>query len=355
MKLQQAFETQAKACAELGSPFTARLLRALPPLLRPGSALYDRLADWPGDIGPAGASLPLRLAGAFHSLVLLGNAPELIDVFPPKHASDAAFVAALEGALRDHGGHIDAWINSPPQTNEVRRSAILIAAAQGLAARFGLPFVLSELGASAGLNLMWDKYQLGVAGRRYGPEAPALTLAPDWTGPAPPAALCHIAERRGVDLSPIDPASEEGKLRLLSYLWADQSDRIERTRAAIGVADAPVDAADAADWLKGRLTPPRDGQLHLIFHTVAWQYFPQSVQSEARGLIEAKGAKATNRRPLAWLSMENDGTTAAGAELTLRLWPGDEMHRLGRADFHGRWVNWSPGRAFDKDKRSGLG
>ena len=60
---------------------------------------------------------------------------------------------------------------------------------------------------------------------------------------------------------------------------------------------------------------------------------------------EAAGAQATPNRPLAWLSMETDGDTTGkvGAALTLRLWPGDITLELGRADFHGRWINWTYG------------
>jgi len=345
MNLSAALIQQAVACDELGSPFTARLLRALPALVRPDTPLGDRLLGWPGEIGPSGASVPLRLASAFHSLVQSGAAPELAAVYPPNRVSDGALAAALDRAFTDHAAQIDTWINSAPQTNEVRRSAIMIAAAQGLAARFGLPFVLSELGASAGLNLMWDRYGLIVAGQRFGPEAPALTFEPRWSGPAPLSARPVVTARRGVDLNPVDAATPEGQLRLLSYLWADQTDRIARTQAAIGVAKAQVDAGDAADWLQDRLTQMHDGAVHLIFHTVAWQYFPAPVQARARALIAAAGAKATPQRPLVWLSMEADDQRD-GAALRLRLWPGDERHALGRADFHGRWVNWSPGAAF---------
>ena len=60
-------------------------------------------------------------------------------------------------------------------------------------------------------------------------------------------------------------------------------------------------------------------------------------------MIEAAGALATPDHPLAWLSMENDGdaTGGVGAAITLRIWPGNVTLQLGRADFHGRWVQWT--------------
>ena len=111
------------------------------------------------------------------------------------------------------------------------------------------------------------------------------------------------------------------------------------TRAAIAAQDAPVDRGDAIDWLETRLAAPRAGAVHLIYHTVAWQYFPAEAQARGTALIEAVGAKATADAPLAWLGMENDGDDL-GAGLTLRLWPGDTRHALARVDFHGRWMRW---------------
>jgi hypothetical protein len=81
---------------------------------------------------------------------------------------------------------------APSQNNEVRRSAALIAGAQVALEHFQRPIVLSELEASAGLNLMWDHYALGIAGEITDPQTPALTLKPDWTGPCPPSISINI-------------------------------------------------------------------------------------------------------------------------------------------------------------------
>ncbi len=345
MSLAAALSRQAGVCAALGSPFTGRVLRLLAGRLAPGTPLTDRLFAWPGDISASGASVPLRLAGALHGLVLSGADPALAAVYPPAPApGDEALWDAVARALDAHAGRIGAWLDRPPQTNEVGRSAVLIAAGHWLTARYGLPLRLSEPGASAGLNLMWDRFALDVRGKRYGPQTPALVLAPDWRGEVPPRAAPEVAERRGADLTPLDPRDAGDRLRLLAYLWPDQPDRLARTRAALAVAGAPVDRSDAADWLAHRLAAPVPGQLHLIFHTVAWQYFPAVVQARARALIEAAGARATAAAPLAWLGMEADGASP-GAGLTLRLWPGNRRLAPGRADYHGRWVDWRPEEA----------
>lgn len=346
--LQDAFLHQARSCAALDSPFMARLLTTLAEIWPQDTALARTCDAWTGDIGPNGASLPLRIASGLHALVLGGDDEPLARAYPPGEAGDLA--AALGAALSRHDAYLADWVLRPPQTNEVRRSVALIPAAHTVAARFpGLPFVTSELGASAGLNLMWDRYALETATGRLGPEDAALSLAPAWTGPLPPAAAVQVAARAGVDLSPLDPRDPQDRLRLLSYLWPDQPQRAALTRAALATLDTAVDRGDAVDWIAHRLPRQPEGHIHLVYHTIAWQYLPPDRQAHGRALIEAAGMRATARRPLAWLGLEHDGdaANARGAALRLRLWPGDGDRDgdalLARVDFHGRWVDWLAG------------
>lgn len=304
------------------------------------TAVAQRFAAWSGNIGAHGAALPLRIAGGLHALVLMGRDADLAAAYPPHQRDDAALLAAVLGALRRHDSFLSDWINSPPQTNEVRRSAGLIAAAHWLAARYHLPLQLSELGASAGLNLMFDRFRMDIAGQFWGPDRSTVRVSPDWRGPLPPLARPMVAERRGVDLNPLSVSRPDDWLRLIAYLWPDQSDRIARTRAAVALGPAPVDKSDAIDWLAGRLESPWPGRLHLIYHTIAWQYVPPNAQSRGRAMIEAAGAAACPDAPLAWLTMEADADPN-GAALVLRLWPEDLTLLLGRIGFHGQWVDWA--------------
>ncbi|MEO0634337.1 MAG: DUF2332 family protein [Pseudomonadota bacterium] len=347
MSLIQAFRDQAVACTNLGSPFTGRVLNILADSWNPTTVLGQNFARYQGDVGPAGHSLPLRLAGALHALVLLKRVPALVAAYPPERASDEALRAAVEAAVKAEEPFLLHWTRTAPQTNEVRRSAALIAMAHVALHHFDLPIMLSELGASGGLNLMWDRFALRAGDTMLGPVTPALTLDPDWTGPPPPAALPRVASRAGVDLNPLNPNDRHDLLRLSAFLWPDQPERLARTRAAAAVFDAKMHAGDAIDWLDTRLAQQPEGQMHLIQNTVAWQYFPPDAQVRGAKLIAEKGARATPRTPLGWMQMETDGDTsgAGGAALTLRLWPGDIALNLGRADFHGRWVRWGVERA----------
>lgn len=333
--LVNAFHTQSRACRELGSPFMARLMQLLPGLVPPGSALAERLDSTPGDPGPSGASLPLRLAGGLHHLVLTRADPGLISAWPPAQTADLAETVA--SALCRHEQMLTDWIRHAPQTNEVGRSAVILPAAAEAAARFGLPLRLSELGASAGLNLNFHRYALDAVGVSCGAPDPVLRLAPAWTGAPPRPGAVAVAEARGVDLNPLSPLTDG--LRLLSYIWPDQLDRLSRMRAALAAAEAhppAVDQGEAADWLEARLADPCEGQCHFVFHTIALQYFPAASQQRIRRAMVQAAARATTRAPLAWLSMEADGRPD-GAAVTLRMWPGDTTS-TARAGFHGQWV-----------------
>jgi hypothetical protein len=343
--LTDAFRAQARACRDLGSPFTARLCDLIADRLPADTPVGAHIAAWSGDPGPSGTSVPLRLAGTLNRLRLSGD-PILTPAWPPHDVPDAALWAAIHTTLTTRAAEVIDGLASPPQTNEVRRSAALILAAHWLAARHPLPLILSEAGASAGLNLMFDRFALATPDGPRGATTPALTLTPDWRGTTPPPATpITVADRRGVDLSPLDPGDPAQRLRLMSYIWPDQPDRVALTTSAIAVATAPVDRADAVDWLPARLSAPHPGHLHLIFHTIAWQYLPPDAQARGNGIIAAAGRRATAQAPLARLGMEGDGQSP-GAALTLTVWDGATQDGttfpMGRIDYHGRWVDWRP-------------
>lgn len=340
MTLRKAFEDQASACSDLGSPFMAQLMGVLARDWPTDSALGEKFASVAGDMGPKGASLPLRIAGGLHALVISRKALGLVAVYPPNTPTDAALSLAVLDALATHEAFLIDWVDSAPQTNDVRRSAALIAGARVAVQHFNLPIHLSELGASGGLNLMWDHFALEIEGKRFGPNMSTILLSPEWTGPMPPSVQPQIEKRNGVDLNPLDPTRHDHLLRLMAYLWPDQPERLHLTRSAASVVDVRVQKGDAIDWLARHLPEAPQDRLHLIQHTIAWQYFSAATQARGKALIEAAGKHATARRPLAWLSMEADDTDKPGAALTLRLWPGDITLHLARVDFHGRWVDW---------------
>src|SRR3546814_16594627 len=82
--------------------------------------------------------------------------------------NDAAIVA---GVVARHETALLPWLDGPPQTNEAGRSSAFIAAMLWLADR-GLPprFQCLEIGSSAGITLMIDRYHYDLGGVQVGPR-----------------------------------------------------------------------------------------------------------------------------------------------------------------------------------------
>ena len=334
------FEKQAIACERLGSPFTAALCRLMPQVLDRDTATGRLVHDWAE--GPD-AALPLRLAGALHRLVLAGADAALASVYPPNPLDTGALAAAVARAFVVHDAEVAAFLASPPQTNEVARSAALLPGLLLVARQTARPIVLAEIGSSAGLNLSLDRFSYDFGGALWGDAASGVQLRPDLRGAVPDlAGDLAIVSRRGCDISPVPLETPEARLRLRSYVWADQAPRLARLGAAIDIArdqGVVVERCDAADFVRDALANRPADAAFCLMHSIMWQYMPERTKAAITEAMRAAGAEATADRPLAWLRLEPDGA-GEGAAISLDLWPGGETRQLGRADFHGRWLDW---------------
>ncbi len=343
--LVAAFERQQQACSALGSDFTALVCQTIGELGLPDSTVRQTIADWQGDPSSQGDSVPLRLCGALHELVITQSDEELANAYPPNsHGMTTKDLhPILCRAMDRHQLRICARLQSPPQTNEIRRASAIYAGLTHIARKTNLPLVLSEIGASAGLNLLLDQFSYRFGPVAFGKTASPVHLEPDWTGPVPPPATFTIEERSGCDLFPFELADAGDRARLLSYVWPDQPDRLERLRSALSLTKQTpftVDACDAVQWLHTRLKKSRPGKAHVIYHTIAWQYLSEKDKQKGRQIIENAGARSCEDAPLFVLGMEADDQDQ-GAALRLRSWPGGIDEQLGRVDFHGRWIAWN--------------
>ncbi|MBC5800923.1 MAG: DUF2332 domain-containing protein [Candidatus Eremiobacteraeota bacterium] len=342
--LVSAFKLQAQWCYGLGSPLYGALLERCAADLRSRRGPLGALLAPHGDDPPESA-LALRLMAAVHRLALAGEAPALARHYPSCGGDGDAIAAwaAFSNVIAAEQPMLHRGLLEPVQTNEVSRAAALLGGFLMLAARFGRPLRLLELGASAGFLLRWDKYRYRAGEWTWGPPSSPVCLDEhfaDATLPFNSEALpVAIAERRGCDLAPIDATSEAGSVRLRSFVWADQRDRLARLDAACSVARsvaATVDRADAPAWLAEKLAEPSPGTVTIVFHAVVMQYLSKNCQTIVDAILARAGEHATSDAPLARLSLE----PRSGPNVVLQLWPSGEEIGLARASLHGGDVTW---------------
>ena len=341
--VREAYANQADYCRANDSPVTARIVAAIGSLLDapdPGGFIA-RIRDWPGS-SPLGDAVPLRSAGGLHALHLSGAAPELAPIYADQSADDAAIVGA---AVRRHAQELLPWLDGPPQTNEAGRSSGFVAAMLWLAQQ-GLPprFDCLEIGSSAGINLMIERYHYDLGGVQVGPPDAAMRFTPEWRGPPPPGREIAFAALRGCDVAPVDLTDPAQALRIKAYIWPEHTVRFARLEAAIAAASArPPDLAaiNAADFVEQELARPQQaGTTRVLMHSIVWQYVPGDQQARVRAAMEAAGERATPERPLAWVALEANRTLLHHA-LTARHWPGTgEETLLAAAHAHGAWLEW---------------
>lgn len=367
-------EVRAGVVAEADWQFSGRLAPEL------ASPLYEALARHVAATDAllqlvAGARQPnIRvLLAAVHSLLLTGVDHPLRHWFPTvggDRSADDDLAGAFDGFVGDHRSAIEALLATRGvQTNEVRRSAVILPAIAHAAAVAGGPIALVELGASAGLNLLVDRYRIRYAtadGRgggddviEVGPEGSPVAIDCELRGGSSvslfPAPSLPIVARVGVDLEPIDVNDHNAVAWLRACVWADHPERLAQLDAAISVArhDPPdLVAGDMVDALPSVLAEIPDDVTPVVFHTNAVNYL--DVEQRA-ALVERLRAASDDRRVL-WLSGEApnvlpdlpsppDAMARFAVPMVLtELGDGAATSTLlALAGVHGGWLDWGAG------------
>lgn len=227
---------------------------------------------------------------------------------------------------------------------EVRRCACLLPAF-GLAAEAegGRPLAVVEVGASAGLNLLWDRYGYDYGGRVYGVAGSPVWITCEVQGerrPPIPEPLPQVGWRLGIDLNPIDVRDDAATRWLRALVWPDQPERADLLARAIELArtDPPrMLAGDALDLLPAALAEIPSELTLCVVHTHTLNQF----SPEARARFDAILRGASHERPLYRIS----GEGVAGADFpelrftAYRSGEADER-RLARYEGHGEWIEW---------------
>ncbi|MES2097435.1 MAG: DUF2332 family protein [Pseudomonadota bacterium] len=345
-----AFRIQEFYCSKNGAPIYARLCAAIAEGLTRDSAVGARVLDWPGE--PTRDALPLRFIGGLHALVRAGKDAGLAAIFAGTTTDPTTIVADLNRALVAHNAALLPWLDGPPQTNETGRSGELMTGLLEIARRHGPKLELLEIGSSAGLNLLIDRFAFDLGGVRTGVAGSPIVIVPHWTGPSPAPAPVEIVSVRGCDIQPLDATDPAVAQRLLAYVWPEMPARFERMERAIAMQrEKPVDLvrSDAADWVEARLAEPQaTGVTRVLMHSVVWQYLPDSSADRIRAAMKAAAIMATPDRPLAWVMAEPN--RAFGEHVVrVRSWPGHgEWTVLATAHAHGAWIKYGPAAEEDR-------
>ncbi len=347
--LLDAFDRQVAWCRQ-PAPFSARVLARSRRWLEADKAAHAVLSAVAAD--PLAAAVSLRWLAALHHLALQGLQP-WTGLWPPSESpvTDQALDAAISAAWLTRQAALRNALAQPPQTNEVQRSAALLPGLLHVAAQTRLPLAVVEVGASAGLNLWCDHYRHDHGSWAWGDANAALTLGSEWVGAAPPRPQLTIASRAGCDAMPIDLRQPGEGLRLASFIWADQPDRLARLRSAQAVAAVcmastglHIHAARAADFVRQQLQQRTPGRALVLMHSVVWQYIAHAEQADISAQMEMAGLAATADSPLAWLRFEPPAPDKP-VDMRCRFWPGGQDLLLARCHPHAARIDWLAGPA----------
>ena len=273
LTVAEVFRENADHPAERGSPLMQALLLGAADDWDAGGITRAALQPYEGD--PPGSALPLRFAAALHRLVLTGRAPELAEHYPTVGGVADSRLAwpAARRVIERETADMQELTGQPCQTNEVGRTVTLIVGLAEVARRTGQPLRLLEIGASAGLNLLFDRYRIGEV---WGPPDSPCRL-PDPGIPLDVEGL-QVAERAGCDPAPLDPGEDEARLRLSASVWGDQVERFGRLRGALeiaGLVRVPVERAGAADWVTRQLDAAGSSEqpgIPVVWHSIVRTY-----------------------------------------------------------------------------------
>lgn len=266
---------------------------------------------------------PLRLLAGLHYLVLGGEATW----------------DAVDEAIEARADFLRRFVaERPVQTNEVQRSWVLLPLFLYAAGGAGRLDVV-ELGASAGLNLVWDRYRYRYERGEWGPQDAPLALSGRERRPVPAELLAlrlRVRSRVGIDRAPIDATTAEGERLLRSFVWAGQDQRLERLERAIAALrpDPPrIVGGDVAEVLAGVLARlPHDG-LTLVFQTSLFEYLTEEARARVRDVLDA------SERDLVFVASGAPGGEPRSWGMRIYR-PGGERRFVGHADYHGAWLDY---------------
>lgn len=228
------------------------------------------------------------------------------------------------------------------QTNEPARCATLLPALVSLPQ----PLALLEVGASAGLTLLADRYCYDYAGHRItgtDPAAPVLTCQPRGSVPLPEQ-VPVVAWRAGLDINPLDVTSDDDVQWLQCLLWPGEGHRAECLAAAIAVARRDPPTVHRGDLISGlpalAAQAPAEATL-VIYHSAVLAYIDPPRRRQFADTVRELDAVWLSNEGAAVLPHIAMPTHERGSFVLVR----DGTTPVAFTDPHGAWLHWLHGPA----------
>ncbi|HEX4534530.1 MAG TPA: DUF2332 domain-containing protein [Rhizomicrobium sp.] len=292
------------------------------------------------------------LLAAVHFLLLRGADHPLRRFYPNLNGghrveNEDAFPAFKDFAGK-HRAELEPLIaNGVTNTNEVARCSALHAGFRTVAKEAGGSLNLIEIGPSAGLNMIWDRY--GVNYRRGSellqpePTNAELVIECELRGQKTPpvGALPSIASRVGLELNPADLNDAHARDWLKALVWPDNLARFARLEKAIEIfrrQKVEIRGGNALDLLPEAIARIPEDQAVCVYHSYVIYQFSEAMREALSNILTVAGL----RRPVFRLGCEGTMLQAGDAHLTLgRYHDGThEVRRLAVCHPHGAWLEW---------------
>ena len=280
--------------------------------------------------------MPHRLLAGARWLALSGE----VDDFETAADPWLAFHAVLE----EYEDWLGTFVREQPvQTNDVQRCWALLPIFLTVARVARRPLDLVELGTSAGLNLLWDRYRYRYEAGSWGDPSAPLRLEGQERSAVPRELLeteVDVRRRLGIDLRPVDVTTDDG-VRLLDTFVRDEGYRARLRSASEILRQEPPELVrgDNLDLLPGILRSRSDDALTVVFQTISTVYLTDAQRGQLPATVDQAGADG----PLAWVSTptpEEHGERRGDYPLELAMWPAGDRRIVARMNVRGEWLEW---------------
>lgn len=294
-------------------------------------------------------ALPNLFFAAVHLLLLKGERHQLTAFYPSlnettKHR-DYIYPYFRNFVLEHELEVRDILAARSVQTNEVTRCAILVPAFEFVARQASdQPLAMIEIGASAGLTLLWNHYHYQYGDDlQCGPLTSQVQIECDLRGenrPPIPAQFPKISGRQGVDLNPLALDDPENILWLRALVWPEHRKRAKQLEQAIEIArkNTPkVMKGDALEILPNLIDRVDDDSQLCVYHSFTLTF----ANKRPREKLESLLTRASKKRSLFWISFEwSRDTETPVLELAKFERMNKSERKLARAQPHGEWLEW---------------